>query len=106
MKNKLLIIRWLCLTTVAPWIVSPVFAVSVYSANYGSGTISFWNTRGPYSSSDFLTGLANPVGVAVDPAGDVYVTLFGGNGTIQKYSSAGAFIPNLQPRLSAVQCAI
>ena len=95
MKITSIITRWLCVMTVAPWIISPVFAVSVYSANYGSGTISLWDTQGPYVSSNFLTGLANPVGVAVDPAGDVYVTLFGGNGTIQKYSSAGAFISEI-----------
>lgn len=95
MKIKSIITRWLFVTVAAPWIFSPVLAVSVYSANFGSGTISLWDTQGPYGASDFITGLPNPVGVAVDPAGNVYVTLFGGNGTIQKYSSAGAFISEI-----------
>ena len=96
MKTSSGFLRWLCGVTIALWAPVPsVLAVSVYSANYGSGTISLWDTQGPYVATNFLTGLPNPVGVAVDPAGNVYVTLFGGNGTIQKYSSSGTFLSEI-----------
>jgi len=70
-------------------------AALVYNANFLSNSISRWNTEGPYSSTTFLTGVTQPVGVAVDPSGNVYVTQFYNGGTISKYTAAGALVSSI-----------
>jgi DNA-binding beta-propeller fold protein YncE len=70
-------------------------AVIVYNANFGSDTITSWDTQGPYVATTFLSGVVDPVGVAVDPSGNVYVTQFGSNGTIGKYDATGSFLSSI-----------
>lgn len=69
-------------------------AVLVYNPNFYGGSISRWNTEGPsYSSTTFLSGISLPIGVAVDPSGNVYVSQYGG--AISKYTAAGALVSSI-----------
>ena len=70
-------------------------AVLVYNANFGSNSVTQWNTQGPFSSSTFLSGVSGPVGVGVDPLGKVYVTQFGEGGKISKYNADGTFVSSI-----------
>jgi len=69
-------------------------AVLVYNPNFYSHSISRWNSEGPsYSQTTFLSGVSLPIGVAVDPSGNVYVSQYGG--AISKYTSAGALLSSI-----------
>ncbi len=68
-------------------------AALVYNPNFYSHSISRWNTEGPYSQTTFLTGITLPMGVAVDPSGNVYVS--GYFGTLNKYTAAGALVSSI-----------
>lgn len=69
-------------------------AVLVYNPNFYSHSISRWNTEGPsYSSTTFLSGVFLPIGVAVDPSGNVYVSQY--SGAISKYTAAGALVSSI-----------
>ena len=70
-------------------------AVVVFNANFGSGTITRWDTQAPFAPVTFISGLTNPVGVAVDTDGNVYVTQFGSNGTILKYNTSGNLLSSI-----------
>lgn len=79
------------------WAVESLSAFPIYVANYASGTVSQLDTSNPSAGSSlFLSGLANPVGVAVDPSGNVYVSMFGNNGTIEKYDASGTLLTSAQ----------
>jgi len=84
---------WLTIAVLLASSLSSSFGVTVYNANYGSGTITRWDTQDlNFNPSVFISGLNNPVGVAQDTTGNVYVTQFGNNGSIRKYDSAGSFL--------------
>ena len=69
-------------------------AVLVYNPNFYSHSISRWNSEGPsYSQTTFLSGVSLPIGVAVAPSGNVYVSQYGG--AISKYTSAGALLSSI-----------
>jgi len=69
-------------------------AVLVYNPNFYSHSISRWNSEGPsYSQTTFLSGVSLPIGVAVDPSGNVYVSQYGG--AISKYTAAGALLSSI-----------
>lgn len=69
-------------------------AALVYNPNFYSHSISRWNTEGPsYSPTTFLSGVFLPIGVAVDPSGNVYVSQY--TGAISKYTAAGALVSSI-----------
>jgi WD40 repeat protein len=80
------------LATVA-FAIGSAEAVLVYNPNFYSHSISRWNTEGPYSPTTFLTGVFLPIGVAVDPSGNVYVSQY--NSTLSKYTAAGALVSSI-----------
>jgi hypothetical protein len=74
-------------------------AATVYSANFGSGTISSWDTSNPGAgATTILSGIVGPLGVATDSLGNIYVSSWDngsfvfGFGSIQKYTQGGNFV--------------
>jgi hypothetical protein len=73
-----------------------VQAALVYSANFGSGTISSWNTSNPGAgATTILSGIAGPIGVATDSLGNIYVSSTADGGSIRKYTQGGSFLTSL-----------
>ena len=71
-------------------------AAIVYSANFGSGTISSWNTSNPGAgATTILSGIAGPLGVATDSLGNIYVSSTADGGSIRKYTQGGSFLTSL-----------
>jgi hypothetical protein len=71
-------------------------AALVYSANFASGTISSWNTSNPGAgATTILSGIANPLGVATDSLGNIYVSSTADGGSIRKYTQGGSFLTSL-----------
>ena len=70
----------------------------VYSVNYGAGTITKWQVGKSIANQNptiFLSGLSGPVGIAVNINDELFVTQFGGNGTIKKYNTSGVLIAQI-----------
>lgn len=63
--------------------------VNIYTGTFG-GTIRRYDSSGVFVNT-FASGMTNPLGMAVDSAGNVYVTNFGA-GTVFKYSSSGTLV--------------
>jgi hypothetical protein len=71
-------------------------AALVYSANFGSGTISSWNTSNlGAGATTILSGIAGPLGVATDSLGNIYVSSTADGGSIRKYTQGGSFLTSL-----------
>jgi hypothetical protein len=71
-------------------------AAIVYSANFGSGTISSWNTSNPGAgATTILTEIEGPIGVATDSLGNIYVSSTADGGSIRKYTQGGSFLTSL-----------
>ena len=71
-------------------------AALVYSANFGSGTISSWNTSNPGAgATTVLSGITGPIGVATDSSGTIYVSSTADGGSIRKYTQGGSFLTSL-----------
>ena len=71
-------------------------AAIVYSANFGSGTISSWNTSNPGAgATTILSEIEGPLGVATDSLGNIYVSSTLDGGSIRKYTPGGSFLTSL-----------